>query len=175
MRHRRLSHTAVKVLRGKKPITGRPGASLEPLDFDHQRRKLEEKYQLLFRSRSCYRFFSLWPTRVDVCLNGADKFAARISTPPIVASMYFSLLEDPLTKRATRRLCLQCVWTISKWKCIGTHWDNREEGCWIRWFRSVLVIDSVSKERSQVFDCCRSQHLCLLFQGSASLGFQSTS
>ncbi|WKY10140.1 hypothetical protein Q1695_002468 [Nippostrongylus brasiliensis] len=41
-----------KVLRGRKPkITGRPGAALKPIDFDYEKRKLEEKHHQLFSDK----------------------------------------------------------------------------------------------------------------------------
>ncbi|VDL80265.1 unnamed protein product, partial [Nippostrongylus brasiliensis] len=46
--NKRMPH--LKVLRGRKPkITGRPGAALKPIDFDYEKRKLEEKHHQLFR------------------------------------------------------------------------------------------------------------------------------
>ncbi|KAK5970282.1 Precursor of carboxylase pyruvate carboxylase, partial [Trichostrongylus colubriformis] len=41
-----------KVLRGREPLTGRPGASLKPLDLDHERRQLEQSYQEIFSERN---------------------------------------------------------------------------------------------------------------------------
>jgi len=35
---------ASRVLKGKKPIQGRPGASLPPFDFDGHKEKLEKKF-----------------------------------------------------------------------------------------------------------------------------------
>ncbi|KAK6759152.1 hypothetical protein RB195_016394 [Necator americanus] len=62
-----------KVLRGKKPITGRPGATLEPMDFDYQRRKLEKKHELVFRMQDVLSS-AMFPEEFDQMVNFRRKY-----------------------------------------------------------------------------------------------------
>ncbi|KAL6743233.1 hypothetical protein Aduo_016300 [Ancylostoma duodenale] len=63
----------LKVLRGKKPITGRPGATLKPMDFDHQRRIIEQKHEIVFRMQDVLSS-AMFPKEFDQMVNFRRKY-----------------------------------------------------------------------------------------------------
>ncbi|EYC09912.1 hypothetical protein Y032_0058g2889 [Ancylostoma ceylanicum] len=63
----------LKVLRGKKPITGRPGATLKPMDFDYQRRLIEQKHELAFRMQDVLSS-AMFPKEFDKMVNFRRKY-----------------------------------------------------------------------------------------------------
>ncbi|KAK6059805.1 carboxylase domain protein [Cooperia oncophora] len=62
-----------KVLRGKKPITGRPGASLKSIDLHHEKRCLEHKHQQHFSDRVAMSSI-LFPEEFDRMIKFRDKY-----------------------------------------------------------------------------------------------------